>query len=84
MHYSNFSGHIYVEKTPEQYSLNHHRSQRTREDAWQDIYLSIGLDDEQVYNQDGLKENYIMWRTPPSHKGGIGEREWKRREKVLL
>ena len=28
MHCSNFSGHIYVEKTPEQCSLNHYRSQR--------------------------------------------------------
>ena len=33
MHCSNFSGHIYVEKTPEQCSFNHHRSQRAREDA---------------------------------------------------
>ena len=33
MHCSNFSGHIYVEKTPEQCSLNHYRPQRAREDA---------------------------------------------------
>ena len=33
MHYSNFSDRIYVEKTPEQCSLNHYRSQRAREDA---------------------------------------------------
>ena len=33
MHCSNFSGRIYVEKTPEQCSLNHYRSQRAREDA---------------------------------------------------
>ena len=50
MHYSNFSNCIYVEKTPEQCSLNHHHLQRAREDAWQDIYSSIGLDDEQVYD----------------------------------
>ena len=64
MHCSNFSDRIYVEKTPEQCSLNHHRSQRVKKDAWQDIYSSIGLDDGQMYDQDGLKENYIMWRTP--------------------
>ena len=60
MHYSNFSSRIYVKKTPEQCSLNHHRSQRVKKDAWQDIYSSIGLDDGQVYDQDGLKENYII------------------------
>ena len=60
MHCSNFSNCIYVEKTPEQCSLNYHHSQRAREDAWQDIYSSIGLDDEQMYDQDDLKENYIM------------------------
>ena len=45
MHCSNFSDRIYVKKTPEQCSLNHYRSQRAREDAWWDIYLSEGLDD---------------------------------------
>ena len=60
MHCSYFSGHIYVKKTPEQCSLNHHHLQRVREDAWQDIYSSISLDDGQVYDQGGLKENYIM------------------------
>ena len=49
-----------MEKTSEQYSLNHHNSQRAKEDAKWDIYLSGGLDDEQVYNQDSLKRNYIM------------------------
>ena len=49
-----------MEKTPEQCSLNHHHSQRAREDTWQDIYSSIGLDDEQMYDLDDLKENYIM------------------------
>ena len=33
MHCNNFSGRIYVEKTSEQYSLNHYRPQRAREDA---------------------------------------------------
>ena len=60
MHCSNFFGRIYVEKTPEQCSLNHYRLQRVREDAWWDMYLSEGLDDWQVYDRDGLKENYIM------------------------
>ena len=60
MHYSNFFGRIYVEKTPEQCSLNHYRLQRASEDAWWDMYSSEGLDDWQVYDRDGLKENYIM------------------------
>ena len=60
MHYSNLFGRIYVEKTPEQCILNHHRSQRAREDAWWDIYSSENLNDYQVYNRDGLKGNYIM------------------------
>ena len=60
MHCSNFSNRIYVEKTPEQCSLNRHRSQRAREDAWEDIYSSIGLDDEKVDDRDDLKENYLM------------------------
>ena len=75
MHCSNFSDRIYVEKTPEQFSLNHHRSQRVKKDAWQDIYSSIGLDDGQMYDQDGLKENYIMWRTP--HR----EEDWRKKAK---
>ena len=45
MHGSNFSNRIYVEKTPEQYSLNHYRSQRAREDAWWNLYSNEGLDD---------------------------------------
>ena len=56
MHCSNFSGRIYVEKTSEQCSLNHHRSQKARENAWWDTYSSIGLDDEQVYDGDDLKK----------------------------
>ena len=45
MHCSNFSNRIYVEKTPEQCSLNRYRSQRARKDAWWDMYSSEGLDD---------------------------------------
>ena len=33
MHCSNFSGRIYVKKTPEQCSVNHYRLQRAKEDA---------------------------------------------------
>ena len=80
MHCNNFSDRIYVEKTHEQCSLNHHRSQRAREDTWQDIYSSIGLDDEQVYDQDGLKGNYIMWKT--SHKRGIEKQRKRKEEKI--
>ena len=39
------SGRIYMEKTLEQCSLNHHRSQKVRENAWWDMYSSEGLDD---------------------------------------
>ena len=60
MHCSNFSCRIYVENTSKQCSLNHHHSRKAKEDAWWDIYSSEGLDDEQVYNQDSLKRNYIM------------------------
>ena len=60
MHCSNFSGRIYVEKTPEQCSLNHYSLQRARKDAWWDMYSSEGLNGKQVCDQDGLKENYIM------------------------
>ena len=81
MHCSNFSDRIYVEKTPEQCSLNHHRSQRAKEDAWQDIYSSIGLDDGQVYDQDGLKENSIMWRTP--HREGDRRKGAKEKRKSI-
>ena len=45
MHCSNFSSRIYVEKTPEQCSLNHYRSLRAREDAWWDMYSNESLDD---------------------------------------
>ena len=56
MHYSNSPDRIYVEKTSEQCKLNHYHSQRAREDAWQDTYLSVGLDDEQMYDEDDLKK----------------------------
>ena len=62
MHCSNLSGRIYVEKTPKQCIINHHSSQRDREDAWWDKYSSGGLDDEQVYGQDSVKIDYIMWK----------------------
>ena len=38
-----------------------------------------GLDDEQVYDQDSLKRNYIMWKT--SQEGGGIEKQRERREK---
>ena len=56
MHCSNFFGRIYVEKTSKQCSLNHYRLQRAKKDAWQDIYSSISLDDEQVDDGDVLKK----------------------------
>ena len=45
MHFNNFSGRIYVEKTPEQCNLNYHRSQKARKNAWWDMYSSEGLDE---------------------------------------
>ena len=55
MHYNCFSGRIYVEKTFEQYYLGYHNSQEAREGVWWDRYSSKGLDDQQVYDQDGPK-----------------------------
>ena len=60
MHYNNYSDRIYVEKTSEQCSLNHHHSRRAKEDTRWDVYSSKGLDDEQVYDRNSLKRNYIM------------------------
>ena len=60
MHCNNFFGRIYVEKTSKQCYLNHHHSRRAKEEAWWDTYSSGGLDDEQVYDQNSLKKNYIM------------------------
>ena len=61
-----------MEKISEQYSLNHHNSRRAKEDGWWDMYSSEGLDDEQVYDEDSVTKNYIMWK--PSQKGGIAKR----------
>ena len=66
-HCSNFSGYIYVEKTPEQCSLNHYSSQRAKEDVWWDMYSSECLNDWQVCDQDGekrrlYKEKESLWR----------------------
>ena len=69
MHCSNFSGHMHVEKTPEQCSLNHYSLQRAREDTWWDKYSSEGLNGWQVCDQDGLKWDYKMKKTPYG-KGG--------------
>ena len=38
-----------------------------------------GLNDEQVYDHDSLKKNYIMWKT--SQKGGDWKTEGEKREK---
>ena len=62
MYYSNFFGRIYMEKTSEQCSLNRHHSRRAKEDGWWDMYSSEDLDDEQVYDEDSVKRNYIMWK----------------------
>ena len=59
MHCNNFSDRIYVEKISEQCNFNHHHSRRAKEDGGWDIYSSGGLDDEQVYDQDSVKRNYI-------------------------
>ena len=48
MYYNCFSGHIYVEKTFEQYYLGYHNSQEVREGVWWERYLSEGLDDQQI------------------------------------
>ena len=46
MHYSYFSGRIYVEKTFEQYCLGYHNLQKAKEGVWWDMYSSKGLDDQ--------------------------------------
>ena len=38
-----------------------------------------GLDEDQVYDHDSLKRNYIMWKTP--QKGGDWKTEGEKREK---
>ena len=82
MHCNNFSSYIYVEKTPEQCNLNHYSSQRARENAWWDIYLREGLNGWQVCDQDGLKGDYIMKKTP--YRRGVKEKLRGKREKELL
>ena len=57
MQCSYFSGHIYVEKTSEQYYLGYHNSQKTRKGVWWDKYSSKGSDDQQVEGEDDPKEN---------------------------
>ena len=64
MHCSNFSGRIYVEKTPEQCSFNHYNSQKAKEDTWWDRYSSKGWNGWQVCDQDGLKGDYIRKKSP--------------------
>ena len=79
MHCSNFFGHIYVEKTSKQCSFNHHYSQRAKEDTWWDIYLSGGLDDEQVYDQNSLKKKLYNVKDL-LEGGGSGDIEkWKKK-----
>ena len=48
MHYNYFAGRIYVEKTPEQYCLGNHNSQKVRGGVWWDKYSSNNLNDQQV------------------------------------
>ena len=55
MHYSYFSGNIYVEKTSEQCYLGERNSQKTKEGVWWDRYSSKGSDDQQVSDEDGPK-----------------------------
>ena len=57
MHCSYFFGRIYVEKTSEQYYLNYHNSQETREGVWWNRYSSKGSDDQQVEGEDDPKED---------------------------
>ena len=79
---SNFSGRIYVEKTPEQCNLNHYSSQRAWEDVWWDMYSSEGLNGWQVCDQDGEKRDYIRKKSPYGEE--IGEKWGGKREKELL
>ena len=48
MHYSYFSGRIYVEETPEQCYLCYHNSQKAKKGVWWDRYSSKGSNDQQV------------------------------------
>ena len=82
MHCSNFSGRIYVEKTPEQCSLNHYSSQRAKKDVWWDMYSSEGLNDWQVCDQDGKKSDYIRKKSP--YRKRIEKKLGGKREKESL
>ena len=48
MHYSCFSGCIYVEKTSEQYYFGYRNSQKAKEGIWWDKYSSNNSDNQQV------------------------------------
>ena len=48
MHYSYFSGRIYVEKASEQYCLGYRNSQKAKEGVQWDRYSSKDSDDQQV------------------------------------
>ena len=76
---SNFSGHIYVEKTSEQCSFNHHHSRIAKEDRWWDRYSSAGLDNEQVYDQDSVKKKLYNVKDLPER--GDQKLESEKREK---
>ena len=77
MHYNNFSSCIYVEKIPEQCSLNHHRLQRAREYAWWNMYSSEGLGDLPGISNDKNElqarmkrirmQKYLREKLLPSH-----------------
>ena len=46
------------------------------------MYLSENLDNQKVYNRDGLKENYIMWKTPT--RGGSKNKEKEKRKRFTV
>ena len=57
MHCSYFSGCIYVEKISEQYYLDYHNSQKTKEYVWWDRYSGKDSDDQQVEGKDDPNED---------------------------
>ena len=85
MHCNNFSSRIYVEKTSEHCSFNHHHSRIAKEDGWWDRYSSGGLDNEQVYDQDSVKKKlYNVKELPERKKGKLREKKEKKRIIVAL
>ena len=76
---NNFSGRIYVKKTPKQCCFNHYSSQKAKEDTWWDRYSSKGWNSWQVCDQDGLKGDYIKKKESP--REGIEENLREKREK---